>query len=321
MSYIVIAAILTIMILLYFRVADRFNIIDKPNERSSHKGIIIRGGGIIFPLSAIIWFVWHGFQYPLFTAGLVMIAAVSMVDDIYTISVRPRLLVHFTSVLLLLYQLQVFDAPWIWWAVGFVMVIGWINAFNFMDGINGITAFYALSVSASIFYINKGMAFIDEELVIITMLALGVFAFFNARKKAKTFAGDVGSVSMAFIISFMMVRLIQHTGRWEYILLVSVYGVDSVITIAQRLLRKENIFKPHRTHLYQYLANEMKVPHVYVSGIYAAMQLAVNAVFIYAMGSHPELATPLAVALLLLMGAAYLALKIGIQRKIKQRAA
>lgn len=285
MIYAVLSALLLVSILIYFRLADRFNIIDKPNERSSHSGITIRGGGIIFPIGILLWFLFFGFSYPWFTLGLLLIATISFLDDILTLSTKPRLAVHVLSVALLMYDLGIFTFPAYWWIIAFVLIIGWINAFNFMDGINGITAFYALSVLLPVLVLNGIEEVLPQSLIIVSGIAVLIFAFFNARKKARTFAGDVGSVSMAFIIAFVMISLILATGKWELIAFVAVYGVDAVLTIIHRLMKRENIFKPHRSHLYQYLANEMKVPHVAVSGLYSFLQLAISFLIIKFMDS------------------------------------
>lgn len=285
MMYALISGLLLLAILLYFRIADRFNIIDKPNERSSHTTVTIRGGGIIFPIGILLWFLFFGFVYPWFTVGLLLIALVSFLDDILTLSTKPRLAVHLLSVALLMYDLGVFQFPAYWWVLAFILIIGWINAFNFMDGINGITALYALSVLLPALVLNGNEDVLPQSLVVVSAISAVIFAFFNARKKAGTFAGDVGSVSMAFIIAFVMISLIMATGKWELVAFVSVYGVDAVLTIVHRLSKKENIFKPHRSHLYQYLANEMKVPHVGVSALYAFLQLMISFIIIKLMDS------------------------------------
>jgi len=154
-----------------------------------------------------------------------------------------------------------------------------VNAFNFMDGINGITVLYALTaiVSFSLLSINEP----SLPLLITMGLSCLVFGLFNIRKKAKTFAGDVGSISMAVFLGYFMIKTIIETGQLGYILFFSVYGIDAIITIVVRLKNKENIFQPHRSHLYQYMANEMGYSHVLVSFIYATIQLAVNGILIY----------------------------------------
>ena len=97
MEYLLIFVILLAAELLYFRVADHFNIIDKPNERSSHTRITLRGGGIIFYVGALVYFFMHGVGYPWFILGLTLIALISFVDDVHSVSQKPRLAVHFIA--------------------------------------------------------------------------------------------------------------------------------------------------------------------------------------------------------------------------------
>ncbi len=285
MVYTIAFLVLFLLQLVYFRIADKFNIIDKPNKRSSHKSITLRGGGILFPIAAILWFLFFGFQEPFLIAALLMVSIISFLDDIMVLSSKIRIVVHFLSVSILFWQLQIFEIPWHLILITYVVTIGWINAFNFMDGINGITAFYALVALGTLYWIFELSPFTEavyqSELLVLLIIAIVIFSFFNARKHAKTFAGDVGSVSLAFVIAWFLIQLISETGRIEFILLVSVYGIDSVITILYRLKRKENIFRPHRSHLYQYLSNEYGFHHVQVAFIYAATQLFINILLLF----------------------------------------
>lgn len=151
-----------------------------------------------------------------------------------------------------------------------------------MDGINGITPFYSLICLGSFLYISTELPFVfSTDLILILSIGVLIFTFFNARKRAKAFAGDVGSVSMAFLLGWFMLSLILATQRLEYILFFAVYGVDSVFTIIHRLIKRQNIFKAHRSHLYQYLANELGFPHVAVSAIYAGLQAIINLLTIF----------------------------------------
>ncbi|WP_160069579.1 MraY family glycosyltransferase [Sphingobacterium bovisgrunnientis] len=280
MIYLIVFVTLFILELVYFNIADRYNIIDKPNERSSHTQITLRGGGIIFYLAALIYFIWSGFQYPWFFLGLTMMTIVSFVDDILTLSNKLRLLVHFSAVLLIAYELQIFSLPWYYLIISFVIIVGVINAYNFMDGINGITACYSLAVGGLLAIVNNELKFIDQDLLLFTLLGVVVFAFFNFRTKAKSFAGDVGSVAIAFILLFAMGKLILETGNFIYILFLAVYGIDAVWTIVRRLYLKENIFEAHRSHLYQFLGNEAAVNKLLISFLYGVVQFMIGFVTI-----------------------------------------
>jgi UDP-N-acetylmuramyl pentapeptide phosphotransferase/UDP-N-acetylglucosamine-1-phosphate transferase len=269
------------MMMLYFKIADHFNIIDKPNERSSHNDITIRGGGIIFLFAALIVLIFHN-EYCLPMLGLFMIGTISFWDDTHTLSGKIRISFHLLAVTLLFLFLKIFDfLPFYYYMMLYIFIIGIINAYNFMDGINGITGVYSLVIFSGLQYINLyKKAFIQPDMIWMPILASMIFLFFNFRKKAKCFAGDVGSVSIAFWISLLLLDLIVSTHRWHYILFLAVYGVDSILTITHRIILRQNIFKAHRLHFYQLLANERKIPHLVVSCIYAALQLVIITIVI-----------------------------------------
>ena len=276
MYYLMILVLLFLVELLYFRIADKCNIIDKPNERSSHTRITLRGGGIIFYLGALVYFLTNHFEYPWFILALTLITFISFVDDIRSTSQGLRLVFHFTAMALMFYQWGLFSLPWWTVFVALIVCTGIINAYNFMDGINGITGGYSLIALLALAFVNMQMVHFVEGYLIYTMLcAVLVFNFFNFRKKAKCFAGDVGSVSIAFVVLFLIGKLIIRTGDFSWIVLLAVYGVDSVLTIIHRLMLHENIGLPHRKHLYQLMANELKIPHVVVSLIYMMSQAVI----------------------------------------------
>lgn len=276
MYYLIVLVLLFIAELFYFRVADRCNIIDKPNERSSHRRVTLRGGGIIFYFGALAYFLASGFEYPLFMLALTLVTFISFVDDIKSTKQVTRLLFHFSAMGLMFCQWGLFSLPWWWIVIALIVCTGIINAYNFMDGINGITGGYSLVVLTALAIINAEIIpFVEADFIYTVICSVMVFCFFNFRKKAKCFAGDVGSVSIAFIILFLIGKLIIQTGDFSWIVLLSVYGVDSVLTIIHRLILHENIGLPHRKHLYQIMANELKIPHVVVSAIYMALQLLI----------------------------------------------
>ncbi|MRX38739.1 UDP-GlcNAc--UDP-phosphate GlcNAc-1-phosphate transferase [Flavobacterium sp. LC2016-23] len=282
MIYTIIFLILFIIELLYFKVADRFNIIDKPNLRSSHSEITLRGGGIIFWFAALLYFVQNiSYNYFFFT-GITLVTLVSFWDDIQSLSTKIRISVHFLAISLIFYDLGVFiNLPPIAIVLAYIFAIGIINAYNFMDGINGITGLYTLVVMGSLWYVNKNVQlFTDASFIIYAMLASLVFLFFNYRKRAKCFAGDVGSIAIAFWVIFLILKLILITNSIIWLLFLAVYGVDAICTILHRLHLKQNIFEAHRLHFYQILSNEYKIQHRIVSLIYAITQSVISAIVI-----------------------------------------
>ncbi len=264
--------------LVYFKIASYFNIIDKPNLRSSHTDITIRGGGVIFAISLFLYPLFGNFEQRWFLLGLFLIGTVSFWDDIKQLNTITRLSVQLIAVTLLFYQLNLFVFSLYLLLVAVIATIGIINIVNFMDGINGLTGLYGLTALSTLLFINRDIHFTDSKFLFTVIIALIVFLFFNFRIKAICFAGDVGSVSIAFIIVFFLFQLILKTHNPAYILCLLIYWVDGLSTITFRILRSENIFKAHRSHFYQYLSNEKKVPQLVVSSVYGLAQLIVNVV-------------------------------------------
>ena len=354
----IITLLLLFLELVYFKVADRFNIIDKPNERSSHKTLTLRGGGVIFLLGAWLYAAFYGFQYPWFLAGLTLVAGVSFVDDIRSLPDSVRLVVQFLAAALAFYQLDILH-PDMWWMVilALVVYVGITNVYNFMDGINGITAGYSLAVLVPMMVVNgcpirsgmtertvgmtegvlgmtertvgmtegvlgmtervvgmtegvvgmTGGRFVDPALIVVTVLSVLVFCIFNFRPKgkAKCFAGDVGSIGIAFIILFILGNIIFKTGDITYLMLLVVYGIDACLTIVHRILLHENLGEAHRKHAYQLMANELKVGHVKVTSLYMAVQLVISLVFIYVIPDTVLAHWIYLIAVVLVLSAAY----------------
>ena len=321
---------------IYLFIAKKAGIIDKPNERSSHINPVIRGAGIIFPVAWVMYAAVNGFILPWFTLAVIFIAAISFTDDIKPLPARVRFLVHVICFSLLFFQLGLFQRlPWWSLVAVYIICIGIVNAFNFMDGINGITGMYGLSFFVSLLVFRKALfpgmepMTVLHDPVVYILAALVVFGFYNFRKKAKCFAGDVGSVSIGFIVLFyccvlifgidlrlagsnekgQMIPVHFHPG---HIVFLAVYGVDSVLTIIHRLILKENIFKAHRRHLYQYLCNEMKWPHILVAAIYAILQFGINFLFI-----EYELSFSMVLFIFLVLSMGYVLIKYLIISKLK----
>ena len=252
---------------------------------------------MVFPVAVLIWYVFFGRQDTLAVAGLMLISVISFVDDVRNVPASLRFVIQIVAVSLLFYEIGILGYYWYWVFFAFLLTIGCINAFNFMDGINGITTFYSLVAFGTFSLLNNynrllapvfdspapeyWSSFLPGRLVGMVFVSLLVFSFFNARKRAKTFAGDVGSISIAFILSGFMISLMVMSNSFFWILLFAVYGVDAGITILIRLRRRENILQPHRQHLYQLLVNEYGRPHLVVAALYAVAQMVVNAITLW----------------------------------------
>ena len=310
--YGIIFVILFVLEITYFKIADKCNIIDKPNERSSHSTIVLRGGGIIFMLGLWIWAAFYGFGYPWFVVAVTLIAGVSFVDDIRSLPDSVRLVAQFVAMGLMFYQMDMLHWE-MWWVVilALIVSVGATNIINFMDGINGITGGYALASLIPIYILNKEMGFVEESLVVTVILADVVFCLFNFRPKgkAKCFAGDVGSIGIAFILLFMIGQLIMRTGDVTYLVFLLVYGVDGCLTICHRIMLHENLGEAHRKHAYQLMANELKIGHVKVSLLYMGIQMAVSLGFIYLCPNTPLAHWLYLLGALLLLSVAYVLFK------------
>lgn len=272
-----------ILMLLYFKVANRYNIIDKPNLRSSHTEITLRGGGIIFWFSALIYFLQNVQTNYFFFSGITLVSLVSFWDDVQSLSNKIRMSVQFLAITLIFFDIGVFNVvPFLGIMAAYILAVGLINAYNFMDGINGITGLYTLVVMGSLLYINQEIQlFTESSFIKYAMMASLVFLFFNYRKRAKCFAGDVGSIAIAFWAIYFVLKLILRTDSLIWLLFLAVYGVDAICTIIHRLYLKQNIFEAHRLHLYQILSNECKIQHRLVAAYYAVAQIMVSVLVIW----------------------------------------
>ena len=185
LTYVIIAVILLIAELCYFKIADHFNIIDKPNERSSHSTIVLRGGGVIFSLSMIAWAILMVVQgnsisaYLPFLCGLVMVAGISFVDDVHSLPDSLRMAVQIIATLLMFWSINLglgstVQGSWFWQvviaAIALFFCVGATNFINFMDGINGITAAYSFAMLLPILLLNRGLSFIEESYLIVAIL-------------------------------------------------------------------------------------------------------------------------------------------------------
>ncbi|MBQ9472935.1 MAG: glycosyltransferase family 4 protein [Bacteroidales bacterium] len=284
MKYLIATLFLIAIELVYFALAKRFNIVDRPNERSSHSSPTLLGGGIIFFLAVLYYSVTNNFAYPWLLLGLSLSAIISYIDDLHPLPSIPRMIVQFVTLALIMLQLQAFGLATWKIVLHIVAAVAIVNIYNFMDGINGMLAAYTLVVLGTFIFINLCVShFIDNGLILIPLIAVGVFSFFNFRTKARCFSGDVGSITLGCLVLFLIGRLIQSTPTnnvgLSYLVFIGVFLADGGLTILKRMLRGENILKPHREHLYETLANDFNVPHLYISACYALLQILINICF------------------------------------------
>ncbi len=311
MIFFVFVVLFFVLSFIYFRIANRYNIIDKPNERSLHQNITIRGGGILFPIAIVLYFIGYNQEFIYFTTGLIALATISFLDDVYTLPNRYRLPVQFFALGMMGVELGIWSEFHWFWAIGMLVLgVAIVNAYNFMDGINGITGGYSLVVLAALAWVNQyHQAFIDSIFILLLMAALLVFNFFNFRHKAKCFAGDVGSVSIALVLLFLIAKISLLELNPMYFLFLAVYGVDSGLTIIHRLWLKQNIFKAHRLHLFQVIVYETKMPHLWMSSAYALIQAIIALIIIRNLAQPLEWQLVSGIGILVSLSIVYILLK------------
>ena len=245
----------------------------------------IRGGGIIFPLALLLFLVTSGEISIYFLVAILLLAIVGFADDLKGLSRSVRFGVQVIAMLLLFFDLNVFAHSW--WIILLLLIIatGTVNAYNFMDGINGITCGYSVVILGSLYYINNNaIHFVSNDLLWIMMVALGVFGFFNFRTKAICFAGDVGSLTIGFAMIYLILKLIMISHNYIFVFLLSIYASDTILTLIHRLMLRQNIFKAHRLHLYQVVISVTGLSHLSMTFIYMVVQVLVSSVIIYNLG-------------------------------------
>ncbi len=279
--YLAFIILLLVVSLVYYKVARVFKIVDLPNHRTMHQGATIRGGGVIVLFGMVISSIY--LQYPgiYFIAGLIIIGVTGFLDDIVDLPGKVRFPFQIVAMLLMFMEMDFFQYHWVVLLIVLIVATGVLNAFNFMDGINGLTAGYSLVLVFSMIYLNEQVQHIIERgWLYCYLLAIAVFGFFNFRKKAVCFAGDVGSLTIAFINVYLLLKFILETGHFILVFFLTLYGIDTIFTIIQRLANRENIFEAHNKHFFQVAVRKLGFSHIQMSGIYMMVQVAINTIII-----------------------------------------
>ena len=278
--YIYLFLILLLAEAVYYALAKTLKIGVDANYRSSHTGFQLTGGGIVFiiALIACVCFYPKLFgHHSVFIIGAILLAIVSFIDDIHNISPSFRLIVQIAVVGATFHQ-YLFNGNYDIFILIMLFGIGFVNAFNFMDGISGITGSYSIVALVSLYYSFSqhpaGGPYLTLTMTLV--VAAIVFCIFNFQRRSMLFCGDVGAITMGFMLTYLMVNLIFITHDPTAITLFIVYGIDTSLTILQRIFKGDDIMQPHRLHLYQILVNQWGFSHAMVSTIYSATQFAIN---------------------------------------------
>lgn len=265
----------------YFIFAKRLRIVDRPHHQSSHTGVIVRGGGVVFYVAFLIWSLSHDLRWGGGLLSLTIMAGVSFADDVHSISPKIRLICQFIAILVMFDHSGLLRNSLHVIIILAIACVGAMNIYNFMDGINGMTGGYSLVVSLALLYANTYVVhFAPFSLLLFVIISIAIFNLFNFRRSAKCFAGDVGSLSIGFIIVYFVLNLALKGQSMSWIAMLSVYLVDGGMTILHRISLRENLMKPHKKHVYQIMANELGMPHLVVSGIYMGLQAICSVIYI-----------------------------------------
>ncbi len=291
----------------FLRMAHVFGLVAHPNNRSSHGAPTVTGMGVLIPLAVFVYNLWQPNQLGFgFLAGFFMVSIISFIDDVYFLKHSLRLFFQVVSLMLMIaflpFQSHGIEALAIGVAA-LLLGIGVINAYNFMDGINGMLALHCLLVLGSLLYLNSTYTsvegvlkpFTDNDLIINLMIPIAIFALFNLRTNAKAFIGDVGAISIAFAILYLMYNLLLVSGNYAYLLLFCIFGADAGLTVIYKLILGENIFVPHRDFVFKKLVHVTDVPHLRVSFYYFVLQGVINAVVLFAVPKNAKLSSQLSV--------------------------
>ena len=247
------------------------------------------GMGLVLVCAFMFYGFSTGFTLPdYFVIGVLMLATVSFIDDLIFLKHSLRFLFQIVALLLMLWQLPITSQNQellVLACAGLIFGIGVINAFNFMDGINGMLLLNCFVILGSFFYLNEfvedaagnPLNFTDSNFILSMMIAVAIMAFLNVRNKAVAFMGDVGSMTISIIILYLMYSLLLATGNYIYLLLFSIFGIDAGLTVGYKLILRQNIFVPHRDFLFKRLVHIARFPHLKVSIGYALVQLFINA--------------------------------------------
>jgi UDP-GlcNAc:undecaprenyl-phosphate GlcNAc-1-phosphate transferase len=279
--YLIIFLLLSVGMFIYLKIAEKWLIVDQPNLRSSHQITTKRGAGILYLLAFVIYLMVSPNNNLTLILCALILGGVGFIDDLKNLNFKIKLAIQLIVIISYLILQDYLSLDWYYTILIFVFLIASINIFNFMDGINGLTILYSLSFLMSFYYINTEFtSFINPNILLVMIICNIIIGFLNIRTKAVCFIGDVGSISMGFLYATLALILMIKTNSFAPLVLIMVYAVDAGWTIMERLSLKENIFLPHRRHLYQILVNELRFSHILISISYFTIQMLLNMVWL-----------------------------------------
>lgn len=281
------------------KIGTRLGLSDIPSSRSSHTISTPKGGGVGILFSFLLVCLYLKISF-LFWFPSIVVALISFWGDKYDLSPKLRLICQFILAGIILGNMDLEKFAPIFNTIHtsitykaiyisificlLVFVVGTANFYNFMDGINGIagiTGFIAFSLIGIVAFINRSQSSYFILAVSIALSCLG-FLPFNF-PKAKVFMGDVGSILLGFVFASLVILISKNwTDFFCYSGFIFPFFTDEIITMLERIKRKESLTKPHRCHFYQILVNEKKIDHWKVALGYGIVQLSIGLVLLVA---------------------------------------
>jgi UDP-N-acetylmuramyl pentapeptide phosphotransferase/UDP-N-acetylglucosamine-1-phosphate transferase len=293
------------------RWAERRQILDIPNKRSSHTRPVPRAGGLAIVFLSLVgliaaWLLnpaWSLSILLTFLMGAALIATVSWIDDLRPLPNRIRFAAHSAGAILAIsgfgYWRSIdiplvseFHMGWFGFLITFLWIVGLTNAYNFMDGIDGIAGGQAVVAGAG--WTVLGLLNDQPLVAILGLLAATTSLGFLGHNwpPARIFMGDVGSAFLGYTFAILPVTAIQNDPRFALIglLLVWPFVFDTIFTFLRRLRKGENVFSAHRSHLYQRLVIA-GYSHRFVTLLYIGLAFVglVLSVFWYQRGGESSL--------------------------------
>lgn len=302
------------------RLLLRYQVIDLPNQRSSHTRPTVRGGGVAIIATVLgvgFWLIYRCEWQPLLSVSLctLALAVVSFIDDLKSVRVAIRLSCHFLMAVVVLVTLGVssltvgfspsggMPVPLVAFSLlGALWVVGYTNAFNFMDGINGLAAGQAAitGLGMSLLCALTSGEFSLPPVLLGFAIAGAAFGFLPHNfPRARMFMGDVGSASLGFLLGVLVIWLPQISAAWLLVPLAMLHAnflLDTAITLVRRVARGDQWHKAHREHFYQRLVRAGK-SHEFVTGL----ELALQGFVLVLMLLYLQASAPVRAALILLV--------------------
>ena len=277
---------------LVYGVLKRLGVVDKPSERSSHQTPTVRGGGIIVLAPFLGSLGYVGLRSTDIVAlalalALTSIALVALLDDLYSVSQIARFMSHVLGALVLIGVLMKEDffilSAWgatingTVWVLLFLWLVGYANAFNFMDGVNGLATVQVIITTSLVSGILASIGALESDaLLVCVSILVGALGFLPHNfPSARMFLGDIGSMSLGFGLAGLAVWVASQYGWWLMVpisLIHANFVLDPLLTMFRRMFVVPGWWRPHREHFYQRLLRS-GVNHSVVTGSQGGIQV------------------------------------------------